>query len=310
MSKLTKRERELIEEYGPGAPPQPGTLFFSDYDPFERLPEHPKDRDDLAEARLRHWLSEWQTKNRKPEARETERNSGMTPFGQGIVQRFTEKQRHTRNWINFGEIADAYSRELSIRPDETARAAAFDALASDLLAGEFEENGRSLVLFLHPTREKHRLPQLPSHLVQRMTRPWLRDAIEHNYDGNRGRSQYLPKCWIPRRLFDRWRTKYSQPESLRRFEPRVQTGLARARERGSGGRPDAYDWVALKELLFDYVKKNKRFAEKADLVKWCIQNVQLRSGALQPKGDGPDPKTVKAAINRHSLDKIGIATRG
>jgi hypothetical protein len=95
------------------------------------------------------------------------------------------------------------------------REAAFDALASDLIAGEFEENGRSLVLYLHPGSRN-----------MRMACEWLEDAIDHSYDRDRGRSQYLAHCWIPRRLLDAWFSKHRlgplpelfQPQQRRRFD--------------------------------------------------------------------------------------------
>ena len=114
------------------------------------------------------------------------------------INRFTEKQRRTREWINFAEIAEWCSKEdQSILSNKEKSAAAFDTLASDLLAGEFEENGRSRVLYLHPATAR-----------ARMTREWLQDAIDHNYEGQRGRAQYLSHCWMPRRLFDRWLVKH------------------------------------------------------------------------------------------------------
>jgi hypothetical protein len=67
------------------------------------------------------------------------------------ISRFTETQRRTREWINFAEIAEWCSKEDgSIVPNESKRTAAFDALQRDLLAGEFEEDGRSRVLYLNP----------------------------------------------------------------------------------------------------------------------------------------------------------------
>src|SRR5215471_8692120 len=69
----------------------------------------------------------------------------------GGIERFKERQRRTREWINVAELAEWCSKEhQSIVPSEQKRAAAFDTLTSDLLAGEFEENGRSRVLYLHP----------------------------------------------------------------------------------------------------------------------------------------------------------------
>ena len=106
------------------------------------------------------------------------------------IARFAECQRRKRNWINFADIADWCSREGgSIRPDETKRAVALDGLAEDHLAGDFDENGRSRVLFLPLDVRKARL-----------TRDELREVIKHNYDGDRGRSQYLPNCWLARAM--------------------------------------------------------------------------------------------------------------
>jgi hypothetical protein len=68
------------------------------------------------------------------------------------IKRFTKRQRRTRDWINFSEIAEWCSKEdQSIVPNEEKSAVAFDTLASDLLAGEFEE-GRSRVLYLRRDR--------------------------------------------------------------------------------------------------------------------------------------------------------------
>src|SRR4249920_2138712 len=76
-----------------------------------------------------------------------------------------------------------------------------DTLESDLLAGEFEESGRSRLLFLHPTTAN-----------ARMTPEWFKDVRDHNYDGDHGRS-YLAHCWIPRRLFERWLARHRLPAS-------------------------------------------------------------------------------------------------
>jgi hypothetical protein len=58
-----------------------------------------------------------------------------------------------------------------------------------------------------------------------MTRAWLADAIENNYDGHRGHAQYLPFCWISRGYFERWLVKHRLPQEPQRFEPdRAATG--------------------------------------------------------------------------------------
>jgi hypothetical protein len=71
------------------------------------------------------------------------------------IERFTARQRRVREWINFAEIAEWCSREDgSIVANEEKRAAAFDILQTDLLAGDFDENGRSRVFYLHPEIKK------------------------------------------------------------------------------------------------------------------------------------------------------------
>ena len=97
----------------------------------------------------------------------------------------------------------------SIIPDEPKGAVALDTLANDLLASEFEESGRSRVLYLHPWSTK-----------ARMTRDWLKDARQHDLDGDHGRSEYLAHCWLSRRMFERWLVKHPLPESPAHFQPR------------------------------------------------------------------------------------------
>jgi hypothetical protein len=123
------------------------------------------------------------------------------------IERFTKRQRNAGRWLSFISIAEFYSREdRSILPNEDKRAATFDLLARGVLDGMFEENDRSLVLFLHPTIS-------PS----RMTREWLKDAICNNWDGDHGKS-YLAHCWILWRMFERWRVQNNLPP-FPRFEP-------------------------------------------------------------------------------------------
>jgi hypothetical protein len=122
---------------------------------------------------------------------------------------FIETNRYTRDWINFAEIAEWCSEEDGILPNEAKRAAAYDSLERDLLAGEFVEDGRSRVLYLH-----HRSAKV------RMTPKWLKDAIDHNLDGANGRLGFLPFCWISRPMFERWIAKHRLPKEPLRFQPR------------------------------------------------------------------------------------------
>jgi len=124
-----------------------------------------------------------------------------------LIERFKKRQRNSRKWINFAEIAESYSREdHSILPNEHKRAAAFDLLADDLLAGEFEENGHSLILFLHPATKK-----------MRWTPAELKVAFD-SLDRDHVRSEYLAHCWILQRLFKHWLERHNL-EFPRRFEP-------------------------------------------------------------------------------------------
>jgi hypothetical protein len=124
------------------------------------------------------------------------------------MERFARTQLRKREWLNFEEIVVLCS-ELngSGVPNEAARENACRNLELALLNGDFEENGRSRVLYLHP-----------STIRTRMTREWYRDAIEYNYDGRQGRSQFLPWCWISRSMYERWAAKHYLPSAPPRFE--------------------------------------------------------------------------------------------
>jgi len=136
------------------------------------------------------------------------------------IQRFRDCQRYDRHWINFEEIADWCARENgSIWPDTHKQTVTYDTLERDLLSGEFNEGGRSQVLYLHPSTKR-----------ARMTREWLADAIHHNYDGSRGRSEFLPYCWMSRKSFNRWLAKNRLPADPERFRllkrPPAKPGIA------------------------------------------------------------------------------------
>jgi hypothetical protein len=203
------------------------------------------------------------------------------------IERFIVRQRRVREWINFAEIAEWCSKEDgSIVPNEQKRAAAFDTLQGDLLAGEFDENGRSRALYLHPATVK-----------ARMTRELLKEAIDHDYDGQNGRAQYLPFCWIPRTLFTRWLLKHRLTEAPPRFEPRQSDGQSRnavtikeeavdkaidwvdpdhkrsdrlsAGNRGAFTRPKAFasDETAAAKALAVFLKDHPQL-KRADAVEW------------------------------------------
>ncbi len=220
----------------------------------------------------------------------------------GWIARFTERQRVIRKWINFAEIAEWCSKDdQSIVPKKEKRKAVFDAL-TDLLAGEFEENGRSLVLYLNPEITKFR-----------MNRESIQEVITYDYDGDEGRSQYLSHCWIPRRLFEQWRIKHRQPESPH-FQPcrgkfssanketkpaggpwgTAESGLKKA----GRGRPAEYNWEGVKAKLADYVSKHGPMQTSDELLQKC----EDFASDLHPENKTPSDKTIREAIMKHALD--------
>jgi len=116
--------------------------------------------------------------------------------------RFTWRQQGTRQWISFREIAE-WLLDLDGRD-------ACTILQRDLLVGDFEEGGRSKVLYLH-----HRIT------MARMKQPRLNDAID-TFPPDIVCSEYLARCWIPRRVFVRWLAKHELPRAPARFEPRKE----------------------------------------------------------------------------------------
>ena len=209
------------------------------------------------------------------------------------IQRFTQKQQQTREWINFAEIADWCSKEdHSIIPSEDKRAVAFETLARDLLSGVFEENGRSRVLYLSPATTK-----------ARMTRAWLHDAIHHSYDNNGGRSEYLPHCWIPRQFFERWLARNRLQESPSRFGPLVASSPLKKQKLG---RPQEYNWSGIKSRLTDYASQHGPMQRLEELLQKCADF----ASELHPKGKMPDDKTIREAIKTHALDIAAGLTSG
>jgi hypothetical protein len=132
------------------------------------------------------------------------------------IERFTKIQRDKREWINFAEIADHCSEESGIVPNEVAQETAYEKLLADLLEGDFEKNGVSQIMYLHPYTSK-----------TRMTREWLIGLLEFK-DADRATiiSQYLAHCWMARVFLERWLAKHRMEPRPQRFEPKRQTPSA------------------------------------------------------------------------------------
>ena len=125
------------------------------------------------------------------------------------IRRFWEDQQRKREWINFAEIAEWFSELGGSGPNEAEREKAYRILEDDLLAGVFQQGGRSHVLF--------RCPGV-SLTHGKMTRQWLKGAIDTNLDNEHGRF-YLKHCGLPRNLFERWCARHNLPKSPPRFQP-------------------------------------------------------------------------------------------
>jgi hypothetical protein len=125
------------------------------------------------------------------------------------IGRFTKIQRDKREMINFVEIAEHCSEENGVVPNEVARETAYEKLLADLLEGDFEKNGVSQILYLHPYTSK-----------TRMTREWLKGLLEFK-DADRTAiiSQCLAHCWMPRVFLERWLAKHRMEPRPQRFEP-------------------------------------------------------------------------------------------
>ena len=136
-----------------------------------------------------------------------------------VVNRFIEEQRRTRELINFADIADWLARrDNAVGPNETARSGAYDLLRDDLLAGDFEEDAKSQVRFMHSKHETEWISRRRTVDRESEKAVSLLDARD-TFPAEDVIAQYLAHCWIPRRIFHRWLAKHQLPLSPPRFEP-------------------------------------------------------------------------------------------
>jgi hypothetical protein len=190
------------------------------------------------------------------------------------IARFREQQLCKRNWINLKDIVEWYA-ERGGRFDAAERDRAYDLLVQDLLQGDFEEGGRSKILYLHPYTKMHRL-----------TQQMLRDARELKQSV---RSEYLDHCWLPRRLFDQWLANHELPASPPRFEPRGEKLSAprNQRKRRAKQRTPRDD-------VADFCAKRWPDGRPANVTRRVIQREFERS----PGGYLVDVRTIGRAFGR------------
>ena len=216
------------------------------------------------------------------------------------MERFAHTQLRKREWLNFEEIAElCLELNGSGVPNEAARENAFKNLERAVLLGDFDENGRSRVLYLHPSTVR-----------TRMTREWLQDAIEYNYDGHRGRSKFLPWCWVSRAMYERWAAKHNLPISPPRFRPEhaVTAVVAQATASDRLPRPTAKRRRPADEQIRQELEKKAReyINTPGGKTCWSIAGrlVEIRGSTRQSEVDKKSKalKRYYARLKDHSQD--------
>ena len=143
------------------------------------------------------------------------------------ILRFSKRQDRERSWINFKDLAERYGRNVSVSEG-------FKQLQAAIFAGEFEQNGRCRVLYLHPAVTK-----------TKMTREWLAKIIEiWAKQPATIERQYLGCCWVPRVMALAWCS--SRNVSVKAWlDSNTKRPTRRGRPKGSSPIDDS---EALKEM--------------------------------------------------------------
>jgi hypothetical protein len=173
------------------------------------------------------------------------------------ISRFRDYQRRVRRWISFEEIVDHLSRSVwGEAPDESRRTEATKHLRDAVLAGEFERDGKPLVLCLDPDR-----PVSPGSLRADRVGPDLlqfkRYGPKQSPEEPVGRNIFM--CWVPRDLARRWfkRRNLPWPET---FDPIAGRGG------GEDGWPRAADEFA--KAFIDREEREGRVPRQEHAVAW------------------------------------------
>jgi hypothetical protein len=97
-------------------------------------------------------------------------------------------------------------------------------------------------------------------------------------------------------------------KAVQEREEELAAEVFRRAKRSQAGRRPSYDWRGLVPVLQKHVTEHGYFESNIDLANWACDNVKLVAGARKPKGANtePDLGTVKPAIEKYGLDKIGL----
>jgi hypothetical protein len=112
------------------------------------------------------------------------------------IMRFADRQARERRWIEFGELAERYGRNIGT-------AEGYELLRRAMIAGEFERSGRSRVLYLHPFDIR---PKMTRERMANISEAYI-DAVPSSHASYFRRTlerQYLACCWVPRDMAAAW----------------------------------------------------------------------------------------------------------
>jgi len=204
------------------------------------------------------------------------------------IENFTRNQRLKRDWINFAEIMDWFADLAGPQgSSENSRAKAYQMLQQDLLDGDFEQNGRSAVRLLHPRMNRRMQPE------------YLRSILDTHGEAAI-RSNVLPYCWIPRRLFEEWCAKHHLPTSPPRFQANhrnINPPTAEEYRTGVPGRPTSKHLI---EMEFNERAERK---ETKDRLRQEAIALSEWSAKAHPKAPELTTKTIENNLRHrfHSL---------
>jgi hypothetical protein len=100
-----------------------------------------------------------------------------------------------------------------------------------------------------------------------------------------------------------WELDQADVEKLRKVGASASTRSSATGElaKNRGGSPDKWNWLDLAARLPGIVKE-KPFEDLSALEEWCTNNARRIDG--KPRDEGPDRRTVRAAIERHRFNQI------